>query len=327
MLTKTLIRLFCSSALTAMAASAALAQGAKPTATFPVKQVEITVPYAVGGGVDMLGRLIGDQIGKLGQPVIVSNRGGAGGMVGTKYVAGQPKDGHFLLMTNDAYSLAPAIFKELSYDPKKDLEPVVAVAYAPMLVLVPTNSRFQTFADIVQASKGGKLSWASCGAGTDPHLAGEMMNMEYKMQNTHIPYKGCGPAMVDVMGGQVDYGVITISGALAHIAAGKLRPLAITSQQRSSATPNTPTMRELGATSFVLDQWQGFFVPAGTPETVKQDIYKTVSSIMKTPEMRQKLESLGYIIADEGPDSFKKIVHGDIDRFSALAKQIGLKAD
>lgn len=327
MLTRILIRLLCFSALIAAASAPARAQDVKPAPAFPAKTVEITVPYAVGGGVDMLGRLIGDQIGKLGHPVIVSNRGGAGGMVGTKYVAGQPKDGHYLLMTNDAYSLAPAIFKDLSYDPKRDLEPVVAVAYAPMLVLVPANSRFQSFADLVQASKGGKLSWASCGAGTDPHLAGEMMNMEYKMQNTHIPYKGCGPAMIDVMGGQVDYGVITISGALAHIAAGKLRPLAITSQTRSAATPNTPTMRELGAANFALDQWQGLFVPAGTPESVKQAIYKTVSSIMKTPEMKQKLEGLGYIVADEGPDSFKKIVHGDIDRFAALAKQIGLKAD
>lgn len=327
MLTRMLIRLLCFSTLIAAASSPARAQDAKPASAFPAKTVEITVPYAVGGGVDMLGRLIGDQIGKLGQSVIVSNRGGAGGMVGTKYVASQPADGHHLLMTNDAYALAPAIFANLSYDPRKDLEPVVAVAYAPMLVLVPANSTFRSFGDIVKASKAAKLSWASCGAGTDPHLAGEMMNTEFHMENAHIPYKGCGPAMVDLIGGQVDYGVITISGALANIAGGKLVPLAITSQTRSPVLPDVPTMRELGAADFSLDQWQGLFVPAGTPDSVKQAIYRTVADAMKVPAMRQKLESLGYIIADEGPDSFKKIVDSDLERFSALAKQIGLKAD
>jgi len=326
MLTKVFSRLLCSFAFGAAASGAAAQAG--PGATFPVKPVEITIPYAVGGGVDMLGRMIGDQLGRLGQPVIVSNRAGAGSMVGTKYVAGQANDGHHLLMTNDAYALAPAIFaKTLSYDPKKDLEPVTAVAYAPMLVLVPSNSKFQTFQDLVQASKTDKLSWASCGAGTDPHLAGEMINMEFKLQNLHIPYKGCGPAMIDIMSGQVDYGVITISGALSHIAAKRLRPLAITSSTRSTATPDVPTMLELGVSSFDLSQWQGLFVPAGTPAQVKNDIYKAVAAVVKEPAMKKQLEDLGYIVADEGPEGFQKIVYGDIDRFAELAKKIGLTAE
>jgi len=301
----------------------------KAAPTFPVKQVDITVPYAAGGGVDMLARLISEQLSKLGYPAIVENRPGAGSTVGTKYVAGKPKDGHSLLMMNNAYSLAPAIFKNLGYDPKKDLEGVINVAYAPMLVVVPTNSPIKDFPDLVKRGQTnlGKMSFASCGAGTDPHLAGEMINIDFKMKNVHVPYKGCGPAVVDVMGGQVDFAVITISAALSSIAANKLRALAITSRDRSKTVPNVPTIAENGSPNFNSNQWQGLAVPAGTPENVKQDIYKVVSSIMKTPEMKKRLEDLGYTVVDEDPKTFQKLINEDIDRYGALAKQIGLQSN
>jgi len=307
----------------------AAAAQVKAAPTFPTKTVEITVPYAVGGGVDMLARLIGEQLGKLGHPVVVDNKAGAGSTVGTRIVAGKPKDGHALLMMNDAYSLAPAIFKDLDYDPRKDLEPVINVAYAPMLVVVPVNSPFKTLADLVrlgQESKG-KLTYGSCGAGTDPHLAGEMMNIDFNMQNIHVPYKGCGPALVDTMGGQVDFSVVTISGALSFIAGNRLRALAITSAERSKTLPDVPTIAESGSPSFNLSQWQGLAVPGGTPAQVKQDIYAVISSIMQMPAMRKRLEDLGYTLADAGPAAFQKIVHDDIDRFAALAKKIGLQAN
>ncbi|VCU68611.1 Tripartite tricarboxylate transporter family receptor [Pigmentiphaga humi] len=328
MLTKLPINLLFSLALTTFIQQAAAAE-IKPAPTFPVKQVEITVPYAVGGGVDMLARLIGEQLGKLGHPVIVDNKAGAGSTVGTRIVAGKPKDGHSLLMMNDAYSLAPAIYKNLGYDPKKDLEAVINVAYAPMLVVVPTTSKFKTLADLVAAGREapGKLSYGSCGAGTDPHLAGEMMNIDFKMQNVHVPYKGCGPALVDTMGGQVDFAVVTISGALTYISGNKLRALAITSADRSKAVPEVPTIAESGAPGFNLSQWQGLAVPGGTPENIKMDVYKTISAIMKTDAMRKRLLDLGYTTADEGPAAFQKIVNEDIDRFATLAQKIGLRAD
>ena len=328
MLTKMPVQLLCSLACAAALLPTARAE-VKAAPTFPVKTVEITVPYAVGGGVDMLARLIGDQLGRLGQSVIVENKAGAGSTVGTRIVAGKPKDGHSLLMMNDAYSLAPAIYKNLGYDPKKDLAAVINVAYAPMLVVVPASSRFKTLADVVEVGRqpGSKLSYGSCGAGTDPHLAGEMMNIEFKMHNVHVPYKGCGPALVDVLGGQVDLAVVTISGALTYISSGKLRALAITSSERSKAVPDVPTVAESGAPGFNLSQWQGLAVPGGTPDNIKMDIYKTVSAIMKTDAMRKRLEDLGYTTADEGPAAFQKIVNDDIDRFAALARKIGLSAD
>jgi len=300
-----------------------------PAPAFPTKQVDITVGYAAGGGVDMLARLIANQLAQTGHPAIVENRAGAGSTVGARYVAGRPKDGHSLLMMNDAYSLAPAVFKSLGYDPKKDLNAVINVAYAPMLVVVPTTSRFMTLADVVAAAAAqpGKLSYGSCGTGTDPHLAGEMMNLAFKIQTVHVPYKGCGPALVDVLGGQVDLAVVTISGAMSHIAAGKMRALAITSKDRSPAVPSVPTIAESGAPGFNLSQWQGLAVPGGTPDNVKMDIYRTVSKIMKTDAMQKKLAELGYTPADDNPQAFQKIVNDDIERFGVLAKKIGLNLD
>lgn len=304
-----------------------LAAAAQAPAAFPSKMIDITVPYPAGGGVDLLARLIGAQLSNTsGQAVVVENRAGAGGTVGAKYVTGRPKDGHSLLMMNDAYSLAPAVFKSLTYDPKKDLEAVINVAWAPMLVLVPGNSRFKSLADIV-GEAGKPLTYASCGAGTDPHLAGEMLNMAFKLRATHVPYRGCAPAIVDVLGGQVDYGVITISGALPYLASGKMRALAITSRDRSKAIPTVPTVAESGAPGYELSQWQGLAVPAGTPEETKQAIYKSVSAIMKTDTMQKKLLELGYSPADDNPAAFQKIVNDDIVRFGALAKKIGLQLD
>ncbi len=321
-------RLLISACLVAAGTGAALAQG--PAAAFPTKQVDITVPYPAGGGVDLLARLIGAQLSAGGHPVVVDNRAGAGGTVGARYVVGRPKDGHSLLMMNDAYSLAPAVFKTLPYDPKKDLEAVINVAWAPMLVLVPASSKYRTMADLVTAGSAPgavSMSYGSCGAGTDPHLAGEMLNMAFRMKSTHVPYKGCAPAMVDVMGGQVDYGVITISGALPYLASGKMRALAITSKDRSKAVPEVPTVAESGAPGYELSQWQGLAVPAGTPEDTKQAIYRSVAAIMKTDTMQKKLLDLGYTPASDNPAAFQKIVNDDIVRFAALAKKIGLTLD
>ena len=304
-------------------------QAQTPSAAYPSKMVDITVPFPAGGGVDLLARLIGSQLSNGGQGVVVENRAGAGGTVGARYVVTRPKDGHSLLMMNDAYSLAPAVYKKLGYDPKKDLEAVINVAWAPMLVLVPANSKFKTLADVVAAgSKNGtKLSYASCGAGTDPHLAGELMNISFKMQSVHVPYKGCAPAIVDVLGAQVDYGVITISGALPYLASGKMRALAITSKERSKATPTVPTVAESGAPGFELSQWQGIAVPGGTPEAVKQQIFHAIAAVMKTEAMQKKLLELGYTPAEDGPAAFQKIINDDMEKFADLAKKIGLTLD
>jgi tripartite-type tricarboxylate transporter receptor subunit TctC len=257
----------------------------------------------------------------------VDNKPGAGGTVAVAFVAARPGDGTALLMMNDSYSLAPAVYPKLGYDPRKDIAPVIGVAYAPMLVLVPAQSPYKTLGDLVAASLKAPLNWGSCGAGTDPHLAGEMLNQSFKMKNVHVPYKGCGPALVDTLGGQLDFAVVTISGALQYVNGGRMRGLATTSAQRSPVLPNVPTVAESGAPGFHLSQWQGLAVPGNTPEDLKQKIYEVVAGIVKSSEINKKLLELGYTPAAETPAQFTKVVHTDIDRFAALAKQLNLKID
>jgi len=262
----------------------------------------------------------------MGHSVVVENRSGAGGTVGARYVVGRPKDGHSILMMNDAYAIAPGVYKKLGYDPKKDLSAVINVAWAPMLLVTSADSKYKSVADVVTASraKDAEVSYGSCGAGTDPHLAGEMMNLAFKISNTHIPYKGCGPALVDVLGGQIELAFVTISGAMTYVKSGKMRALAITSAERSKVMPDVPTLAESGARDFNLSQWQGMAVPAGTPDDVKLAIFEAVSKIMKTDAMQKKIFDLGYTAANDGPEAFQKIVNSDIDRFTKLAKDLGL---
>ncbi len=294
--------------------------------TWGPKSVQITVGFAPGGGVDLLARMLATELQKRGMTAVVENRPGAGSTLAAAYVAGRPNDGSALFMMNDSYALAPAIYPKLSYDPKKDLAPVIGVAYAPMVVLVPAQSPHKSMADLIAASRA-TLSWGSCGSGTAPHLAGEMLNITFKAKNTHVPYKGCGPALLDLLGGQLDFGVVTVSGALGHLKTGKLRALAITSAQRAPFLPDLPTVAESGAADFQMSQWQGLAVPAAVPEPLRQKIYEVVSEIVQSPEMQKRLLELGYTPANENPVQFQKVVHSDIDRMNALAKRLNLKVD
>lgn len=297
---------------------------------FPSKALEITVPFPPGGGVDILARLVGLPLSAaLGQPVVVENRPGASGTIAARYVAGRPADGHSLLMMNDAYAIAPAIYKNLPFDPKKDLAAVINFAYAPMLLVASVSSPYKSVADVVTAGKApnSKLSYGSCGSGTDPHLAGELFNIAFTMQILHVPYKGCGPALVNILGGQIELAFVTASGALTYLKAGKMRALAITSRDRSKVLPDVPTLAESGAPGYHLSQWQGLAVPGGATESLKAAIYEAVTKVMKTETMQRKLFELGYTPADDPPEAFQKIVNSDIDRFDKLAKQIGLKLE
>ncbi len=304
---------------------------AQAPASFPSKQIDITVPYPPGGGVDLLARLIAAPLGvALGQVVVVENKAGAGGTIAARYVSGRPSDGHSLLMMNDsAYAIAPALFKNLQYDPKKDLAVVINVAYAPSLLVASLQSPYKSLADVVKAgaAKDAKLSFGSCGAGTAPHLVGELLNITFNMKMTHIPYKGCGPAFVDVLGGHVELAWVTLIAAVSHIKSGKLKALAISSKDRSAVLPDVPTVAESGAPGFHISSWQGLAVPGGTPESVKTALYDAISKVMKTDAMQKRLFELGLTPADDKPAVFQKLVDGDIDRFAKLVKQIGLTID
>jgi tripartite-type tricarboxylate transporter receptor subunit TctC len=299
-------------------------------AAAPGAPLEITVTFPPGGGTDMLARLIGSHAAEgLGRAAVVENRPGASGNLGARYVAGRPADGSSLLMVNSSFAVNPGVFKALPFDPKSDFTAIINVAYIATVIVVPVASPYKTFAEVMAGAAPEKntLSFGSCGAGTPQHLAGELINIQAKVHMLHVPYKGCGPALNDIIGGQVAVGVITMSSALPFIKAGKLRALAVTSKERFAQLPDVPTVAEQGLPGYELSQWHGLLAPKGMSPAMKTRLYEGFAKIMARDDVKSTLASLGYTPANDGPATFQKIVDGDIDRFAILSKKIGLTAE
>ncbi len=297
---------------------------------FPTKPINITVTFPPGGGTDMLARLIGNHFTEvLGQPAVIENRPGASGNIGARAVAQRPADGYSLLMVNSSFAVNPAVFSKLPFDPKKDFDAVINFAYVPLVLVTPPDSPYKTLADVVKAAKpkDNPVAYGSCGNGTPPHLAGEMFNISAKTHMQHVPFKGCGPLLNDLMGGQVGLGISAASAAIPLIKDGRLRALAVTSAQRSALLPNVPTIAEQGYPGYELNQWHGLLAPSGTPDAIKNKLYEAAAKIVARDDIKERLASLGYSAANEGPGVFQKIIHNDIDRFAAAGKQVGLKID
>lgn len=296
--------------------------------TFPDKPIEIIVTFPPGGGTDLLARLIGNYFNEqLGQPAIVDNRPGASGNIGARLVAQRPADGQSLLMVNSSFAVNPAVFDKLPFDPKKDFTAVSNFAFVPSVIIVPANSPYKTLKDMIAAAKAkpGDVFFGSCGNGTPQHLAGEMLNEAAGVEMAHIPYKGCGGALNDVMGDQVGAAFVTASSTLPFIESGKVRALAVTSAQRNPLMPDVPSVAELGYPGYELNQWHGLLAPAGTPEPVVQKLHEAVEKIIARDDVKAKLASLGYTVAHDGPAQFQTMINADIDRFRELAQKIGLK--
>uniref|UniRef100_UPI0039F09DB8 tripartite tricarboxylate transporter substrate binding protein n=1 Tax=Bordetella sputigena TaxID=1416810 RepID=UPI0039F09DB8 len=322
-------KLITGAAAAALLSTAGTAPAAEDVAAFPSKPFDIIVTFPPGGGTDMLARLIGNYMPEaIGKTAIVENRPGASGNVGARVVKERAPDGYSLLMVNSSFAVNPGVFKTLPFDPKKDFDAIINIAYVPSVLVVPPGSPYKSLADVTAAAaKANDVSFGSCGNGTPQHLAGELFKLQAKVNMVHVPYKGCGPALNDVVGGQIGLAVITASSALPFIKAGKLRALAVTSRERSKLMPDVPTVAEQGYPGYELTQWHGLLAPAGTPADIKQKLYEAVARIMRRPDVEQKLADLGYDTASDGPAVFQKMVNSDIDKFTALAQKIGLSAD
>jgi len=297
---------------------------------FPNRAINITVTFPPGGGTDILARLIGNALTEtLGHAAVVENKPGASGNLGSKYVAERAPDGYSLLMVNSSFAINPAVFATMPFDPKKDFAPIINVAFIPSVLVVPANSPYKDLAELLTAAKPVKndVSYGSCGNGTPQHLAGESLNIYAKTHVTHIPYGGCGPALKDVVGGQIPLAIITASSAMSLIKGGKLRALAVTSAQRFGQLPDVPTVAEQGYAGYELSQWHGLLAPSNTPLAIQQKLYDGINKALQLPAVKDKLNSLGYTPANDDPANFKKILDSDIDKFVKLAKEIKLKVD
>jgi len=284
------------SALAAILALLAGTAFAQSSGAYPNHPVTLVVPYPPGGSADVLARAIGQKLGeRLGQPVVVENKAGAATAIGAKAVAHAPADGYTLLLgTVSSQAINPAMNK-VGYDPVADFVPVAPLASIPFVFVANPAVPVSSVADVIALakSKPGEIGYASAGPGTSNHLAGELFASEAKIKLLHVPYKGSAPALNDVLAGHVPLMFDLQATSMAHIQGGKLKPLAVTTRERSSLLPNVPTMAEAGVPGFEVSAWFGLFAPAGTPHPVVERLNAEVTAILKSPEMNKQLHDLG----------------------------------
>lgn len=312
-------------AINAVAAMPALA-------AFPEKPVRIVVPFAPGGGTDLVARTMGIAMAQdLGQPVIIDNKPGGGTIIGTDAVAKSPPDGYTLVMATLAHAVNPSIQPKLPYVHEKAFAPVMLVGRSPNVLVVRADSPFKSVQDIIAAAKAkpGQLSFASQGAGTSAHLAGELFKNLTKTDITHIPYRGAGPAITDLLGGQVDIMFATAAAVGTFVENGKLRALAVTTADRSPAPhlAKVPTVAESGVPGFVADSWYGLFVPAGTPPAVIARLNAAAKVAAQSDAFKKRVESEGLVISAGTPEEFDRYVKGEELRWRKVVKAANITAD
>lgn len=297
---------------------------------YPDKPVKFVVPYPPGGGTDVIARIVQERFSALlGQSVLIDNKGGAGGSLGSEIVARSAADGYTVLFTLSSHTINPAILAKMSFDTVKDFEPVGTVASLPQILVANPQLPANTIAELVALAKAkpGSLSYASVGNGSPGHLAGELLKLRTGTQMTHIPYRGGGPAVVDVIGGQVPLLWVSIPAAAQFVKAGKLKALGVSTLKRSAAFPDVPTIQESGVADFEVDSWYAMFVPAKTPKPVIERLNRALNTIVAEPAIREKLLAQGAEGVGGTPEALGKTVMAELPKWAKLAKDANIKAD
>jgi tripartite-type tricarboxylate transporter receptor subunit TctC len=314
----------------ALGAALLLPLAAQAQANYPDKPIKFVVPYPPGGGTDVVARIVQMRLqAALGQNVLIDNKGGAGGSLGTDVVAKSAPDGYTVLFTLSSHTINPAIFPKLPYDTLNDFEPVGLVASLPQILVANTAVPVRTVADVVAQAKAApdKSSFASVGNGSPGHLAGELMVIRTGAPMLHIPYRGGGPAITDVIGGQVPYLWVSIPAAAQHVKSGKLRALAVSTLKRSAAFPDVPTMQEAGVADFEVDSWYAMLVPAKTPKAIIDKLNKALNTVLAEPAIRAQLLEQGAEAVGGTPEALAKTIAAELPKWAKLAKDANIKAD
>jgi tripartite-type tricarboxylate transporter receptor subunit TctC len=304
-------------------------------APYPTKSITMIVPFPPGGLADIVARPVAEAMSReLGQPVIIENKGGAGGSVGSEIAARAPADGYNLLGgTISSHAINVSLYPKLGYDPIKSFTPVYLYGTNPVVLVVAANSPYKTLRDLLTAAKAnpGKLSGASAGNGTSQHLAQELLAFKGDVKFTHVPYKGSAPAIQDVMSGQVDFMFDTTVVAGAHIQSGKLRALAVTSGKRLTDTlTEVPTVSESGwpgTAGFEVVSWQALFAPAGTPKPIVDKLHAEILKIIQSPEMQERIKGLGMQPSVLTPEQVQAFQKAEIEKWAQVIKAANIKLD
>ena len=318
----------CTLAAAGLLPAAAMAQ---PDAQWPAKPIKWVVPFPPGGAMDVIARTLGEKAGRtLGQPFVIENRPGAGGNIGADAVAKSPADGYTIMITSIGMATNKALYPRLSYDPVKDFAPISLLAIVPNVLVVNTaKTTDKSVADVIAHARRdpGKLTYASAGNGTSIHLAGEVFASMAGLNLLHVPYKGSGPAVTDMLGGQVDLMFDSITSARPHIQAGKLRALGVTSAKRSATLPDVPTIAEAGVPGYEVSPWFAVFAPAGTPAAIVNKINAALIDAMKQPDTVAKFETIGAEPIGTTPQQLATHLDKELARWGALIKERNIRMD
>ena len=314
-----------------LGATAGLHTTAHAQDAWPSKPLRLIVPFTPGGVTDTSGRLIAESLGKrLGQQVVVDNKPGASGNIGTALAKGSAPDGYTLVLGFDGTMVInPHVFSKLPFDPVKDFAPIGKIGDATLILVANPNVPAKSLLDVVNLSKStaGGLSFGTSGTGGTPHIAGELLKMRTGANLTHIPYKGGGQAMTDVLGGTIPLVYTAVAGAHGHVKAGKLKAIAVSSAQRTSSLPDVPTFAESGVPDFVVNSWVGLFAPTGTPAAIVTRLNTELNAVLNDATVREKLRVMGIEPAPGTPEQYRDEIRRDLDRYGAVVKSAGISVD
>jgi tripartite-type tricarboxylate transporter receptor subunit TctC len=309
--------------------SALTLSGGSAFAIYPGRPVTIVVPFAPGGANDVVVRIIQQPLSEaLGQPVIVENRGGAGGNIGFGFVARARPDGYTLLLAPNSFTVNPSLYDKAPYDPFKDFEPVAEISFFPVAFAVRPDLHVNTLKELIARAKEmpGRLNYSTPGPGTLPHLATELLKLRTGIDMVHIPYSGAAPAAQALISKTVDVGTMSISVAMPLIQAGQLKALAVTGAERWPDLPDVPTVEETGVPASVSETWQGVLVPAGTPAEVVERLAKALVAIAQRPDVREKLRNAGFAATGRGPQAFAKRIADDVPKWKEVIEKARISA-
>ena len=298
--------------------------------SYPEKPVRIVVPFPPGGGNDIIVRAMTEDMTKsLGQQVLVDNKPGAGTVIGTDAVAKSPPDGYTILIASFAFAVNPSLLPKLPYDHPKAFTPITLIGRSPNIVIVPPDRPFKTMSELTAHARAnpGKLNYGSFGNGTSGHLAPELYKIMAKVDILHVPYKGTGQAITDLLGGRLDMMFATVSGGAAHVRSGKLKALAVTSATRSPAYPDVPTIAESGISGYAAETWYGFLGPAGLPKPIVDKLHAALKSAAETEAFKTKAASDGLIVKVEDGAALARLIGEEERRWRPVVKEAGIKPD
>jgi tripartite-type tricarboxylate transporter receptor subunit TctC len=297
--------------------------------TYPAKAIRLIVPFPPGGSNDIVGRMVGLQLGeRLGQSVVIDNRGGAGGTIGTDMAAKATPDGYTLLLISVAHAFNPAMYKKLPYDPEKAFAPIGMVAAGPVALMVHPGVPVHTVKELIDLAKAkpGQLNYATAGIGSFQHLASELFKLQTGVDMVHVPYKGGGPAMMDTIAGQAQVNMASLIQVGPHVKSGKLRLIATSGTRRSSLYPDVPTVAETVA-GYDATNWWGLIAPAGTPQAVISKLSLELEALLKSDDTKKRMESEGADIVRMTPAEFGRFIADETQKWAKVVKQAGIQAE